>query len=59
MSYFHILMKFAAATAVAFAIGAAGAPANAALTVNADQGSAWGGGVGDDSVAPEAGIEFF
>jgi hypothetical protein len=35
MSYFHILMKFAAATAVAFAIGAAGAPANAALTFNA------------------------
>jgi hypothetical protein len=49
MSYFHILMKFAAAAAVAFAIVAAGAPANAALTVNADQGSAvadiaWGGG---------------
>jgi hypothetical protein len=35
MSYFHILMKFAAAAAVAFAIGAAGAPANAALTLNA------------------------
>jgi hypothetical protein len=42
MSYFHIPMKFAAVATVAFAIGAAGAPANASLTLNAltAQGSA-------------------
>jgi hypothetical protein len=35
MSYFHIPMKLVAAAAVAFAIGAAVTPANAALTINA------------------------
>jgi hypothetical protein len=35
MSHFHVPMKLAAAAALAAAIGLAGAPAHAALTVNA------------------------
>jgi hypothetical protein len=35
MSHFHVPMKLAAAAALAAAIGVAGTPAHAALTVNA------------------------